>query len=145
MKSSPICNSIRYCSAADPMVPKLSELSTNVKDRSPEEPRARGAHIRRELASGVKESFRACHCGLTVLPRNRCAITSICASRGEDAKHPILPQRTNAQSPDRPCQELEAMKPDARLRVFLTRWLAKAIGSADRVISWHYSIDEPRC
>src|SRR5215469_8924897 len=43
MKSSPICNSIRYCSAADPMVPKLSDLSTNVKDRSPDEPIARGA------------------------------------------------------------------------------------------------------
>src|SRR5262249_61277625 len=43
MKSSPICNSIRYCSPADPMVPKLSDLSTNVKDRSPDEPIARGA------------------------------------------------------------------------------------------------------
>src|SRR6516162_11459714 len=43
MKSSPICNSIRYCSPADPMVPRLSDLSTNVKDRSPDEPIARGA------------------------------------------------------------------------------------------------------
>src|SRR5215471_1225245 len=68
MKSSPICNSIRYCSPVDPMVPKLSDLSTNVKDRSPDEPIARGASESScfqdypALLSGPQCNIQRCEC-----------------------------------------------------------------------------------
>src|SRR6516165_11216373 len=68
MKSSPICNCIRYCSPADPMVPKLSDSSTNVKDRSPDEPIARGASESSRfqdysaLLSGPQRNIQRCEC-----------------------------------------------------------------------------------